>query len=102
MSAGRSRSARGPVLAASVGAARHVSDERADVGVGPEGPAQGHVRAGSGSGVERGRCGTGIALHVDRCCVLDGAVARDGAGDSGGLTPIVSNPRPFTSDLEMK
>jgi len=84
------RSAGGPVLAAGVGAARHVGDERADVGVGPEGPAQGHVGAGSSGGVERGGGGTGIALHVDRCGVLDGAVAGDGAGDSGGLIPSIS------------
>lgn len=75
-------SARGPVLAAGVGAAGHVSNNRADVGVGPQSPVQGHVRAGGGRGVELGRLGAGVALHVDGSGVLYGAVARDGAGNS--------------------
>jgi hypothetical protein len=60
------------------------------VGVRPEGPAEGHGRAGGGSGVERGGLSAGIALNGSGCDVLDGAVAGDGARDPGGLNSRVS------------
>ncbi len=63
------------------------------MGVGPKSPAQGHLRAGSGSGMEWGRLGSGVALQVADRDVLDGAVAGNGAGDSGGLMPSVSSRR---------
>jgi len=77
-----SRAAGGPVLAARVGAAGHVGDDGAHVGVGPEGPAEGDGRAGGGGGVQLGRDGAGVALDVNRGGVLNGAVAGDRAGDA--------------------
>ncbi len=69
------------------------------MGVGPEGPAQGHRRSGGGSGMERGRLGAGVALQVADRDVLDGAVARNGAGNSGGLVPSVSKRRSHAGKL---
>ena len=90
---GYGRGTGGPVLATGVRAARHVGEHRSHVGVGPEGPAQGHNRAGGGSGMEWGRLGAGVALQVADRDALDGAVAGNGAGDSGGLMPSVSKHR---------
>lgn len=85
-------SARLPVMAARGRALGHVGHDGADVGLGPEGPAQTDGRAGLGGRVEGGGRGTlgaaggpASALDVDQGEVLDGAVALDGAGDALGL-----------------
>jgi hypothetical protein len=84
------RVTRGPVLAAGVGAASHVGDDGTDVGVRPEGPAEGHGRASGRGGVELRGLGAGIALDGGGCHILDGAVAGDGAGDPVGLDSYVN------------
>lgn len=64
-----------------IGALGHVSDGRADMGLGPQGPEELDVGASCGLGDEGGGGGISVTLDIRGSHIFHGAVAGDLAGD---------------------